>query len=153
MRARLTGKAQLGFDHERHALGLQAIGQGLPVGALQNQAEVRHGHEMLAHMPGASSPERLSQMQGDLVREKIKVDPGLGRSSLAATQHIAVKTARFVQVRHIEGKMEQAAHLNSIAAPLRHLACRAIVQPGRNGQAQCLLSWALWQAMQRRARG
>ena len=63
-------------------LGDQAVGHGLPVGTLQDQAKVRHGHHVLAHAACGGRLERLAQVQRDLVVEEIKVHPGVGRAAL-----------------------------------------------------------------------
>jgi hypothetical protein len=49
-------------------------------------------------------------MQRDLVREKIKVNPSLGRSALLASEHIAIKAARFIQVCDVKSEMKKTVH-------------------------------------------
>jgi hypothetical protein len=45
-----------------------------------------------------------------LVPKKIKVDPSVGAAPFLACENLAVKAARFIQIRDIEGEMEQAFH-------------------------------------------
>lgn len=122
---RLPGKAQMRLDHKTQTAGLQAFGQGLPITGLQDQAKVRHGHQLIAHAAGVAGLEGLSKMQRNLVREKIKIHPGVGGSSFLAAEHTAVKTAGFVQVGDMKGKVKQAAHAS------KHSSHRAFAQQGQ----------------------
>jgi hypothetical protein len=49
-------------------------------------------------------------MKGNLVREKIKVHPGIGRATLLAAEEAAIKTAGLVEVGDMKSKMEKAVH-------------------------------------------
>ena len=108
--ARLACKAQMGFDHKLHVGRLQAVGQCLPVVLLQDQTEVRHRHQMLADMACQGGLERFTQVQGNLVREKVKVHPGVGGSTLFATKHAAIKAAGFVEVGDVKSEVKEAVH-------------------------------------------
>jgi hypothetical protein len=121
----LPGKAQVRLDHKAQTAGLQAFGQGLPITSLQDQAKVWHGHQLIAYTARVAGLEGLSQMQRNLVREKIKIDPGVGGTSFLAAEHTAVKTAGFVQVGHMKGKVKQAAHA------LKHSSHRPFAQQGQ----------------------
>jgi hypothetical protein len=54
------------------------------------------------------------------VRKKVKVHPGVGRSTFGATEDAAVKVAGFVKVGDVECKMEKAVHDSKHISPNRH---------------------------------
>jgi hypothetical protein len=54
--------------------------------------------------------ERLTQMQGDLVREKVKVHPGVGGATFLATECAAIKAAGLVEVGDVKSEVKQAVH-------------------------------------------
>jgi hypothetical protein len=98
------------LDHKTQTQRLQALGQGLPIRSLQDQTKVRHGHQVVADTARVAGFERFAQMQRDLVREKVEIDPSVGGATFLATEHIAVKATGFVKVGDMEGEMKQAAH-------------------------------------------
>jgi hypothetical protein len=53
-------------------------------------------------MARQSGLEGFAQMQRNLVREKIKVDPSVGGATLLATQQVTIKTPCFVQVGDVK---------------------------------------------------
>jgi hypothetical protein len=108
--AGLTGKAQVGFNHEVEVGRLQSVCQGLPIVLLQNQTKVRHGHHVVADTAREGCFERFSQVKGNLVREKIKVHPSVGGATLLAAKEAAIKTASLVEVRDMKSKMKKAVH-------------------------------------------
>ena len=55
--------AHLRLEHERRAGRAQAFGQCLPGGQFQNESEMRHGHEMVAHVSRARTGEGLAEVQ------------------------------------------------------------------------------------------
>jgi hypothetical protein len=93
-------------DHKMGVGRLQPISQRLPIVLLQDQTEVRHGHQMLADMARHRGFEGFAQVQRDLVREKIKVHPGVGGATFGATEHTTVKAAGFVEVGDVKCEME-----------------------------------------------
>ena len=82
----------------------------MPVGQLQNRAEVRHGHHVVAHMPRVGTGKRGAKVQGDLVAEEVEIDPGVGASAFLASQHAAVKMAGGIQIGDVKGKVKKTAH-------------------------------------------
>ena len=59
-------------------------------------------------------------MQRYLMTEKVKVNPGSCAAPLAAAQHAAVELARYIQVGHVEGKVEKAFHGASLSGESHH---------------------------------
>jgi hypothetical protein len=69
---------------------------------------VRHRHHHVADAAGARGGEGFAQVKGDLVAEKVEVDPGVGAAAFGAAQDVAIETACAVEVANVEGKMEDA---------------------------------------------
>ena len=78
-------------------------------------------------------------MQGNLVREKIEVDPSVGGSALFATQHAAIKATRLVQIGDVKSKMKKTVHARKhISHKALQRRCSAKVWPPRTNQAWLL---------------
>src|SRR5450830_1829187 len=106
--AGFPGKADAGRKHE---LDLGACGQYVrqlaPVIHWQDDAQMRHRHHVLAYLAGIGHLEWLTQMQRQLMSEKIDIDPGIGAAPFFASQQIAIEVAGGMQIVDVIGEMEK----------------------------------------------
>jgi hypothetical protein len=59
-------------------------------------------------------------VQRYLVTEKVKIDPGGCRAALSTAKHTPVKLSGDVKVSHVEGEVEKAFHVASLAGESCH---------------------------------
>ncbi|SBV34318.1 protein of unknown function [uncultured Sphingopyxis sp.] len=118
--ARLAREARVRFDHECDIVRLQPLGERLPFGGRQHDAEMRHGHVMpvdrIMRRPAA---RRIDAVRDDLVAVEIEVDPVGGAASFGTAENRSVEMARGIEV--IDGKGDvkggEVGHAPSFAAP------------------------------------
>jgi hypothetical protein len=65
---------------------------------------------MLSYPASPRDFERLAEMKGYLMTEKVEVDPSLGASPLAASKDSTIKRSGFVEICNMIGQVEQAFH-------------------------------------------
>ena len=105
--AGLALEAGVGFDDELGPGGRQALGKRVPVGGLQDRAEVADRHVVAVDGAGRLMPDLLGrQVRDDLVAVEIEVDPDVAGAAFGATEQGAVKGAGLGQVADGKGEVE-----------------------------------------------
>ena len=101
-------------------------------GNARNHAKVRHRHHVLSDLAGACGRKRLTQMQRDLLAEKVVVDPGGRTAAFRAAERVAIESAGCVKVANVEGEVEDAVvHSVPDAMAVNGVAVTGIAPPGR----------------------
>jgi hypothetical protein len=90
-------------DVEGDAGGLQPAGELKPFVKGEDDAEMRHHDHMLSHPASPRDFERLAEMKGYLMAEKVEVDPSLGASPLAASKDSTIKRSGVVEICNMIG--------------------------------------------------
>ena len=106
----LAFKAYLWLQDKLRIGGFEAFGQGQPVGLEQDDAEVGHGHHVLADLAGVADSKGLAQMQRNLVTKEVEVDPGVGAAAFAAAKGVAVEATGGIEVGDVVGEVKNALH-------------------------------------------
>jgi LDH2 family malate/lactate/ureidoglycolate dehydrogenase len=68
---------------------------------------------MLANPASIGHCKRLTQVQRQLVATKTDVNPGIGATTFYAAQHVAIKSARLVQVAYVVSQVKQRLHCDA----------------------------------------
>ena len=91
---RFTFEPDIGFDDEVGAVFAQNFGEAVPILPRQHSAEMADRHIFPVHnIGGFIRLVSLSQMETDLMTEKIEINPALSLAALGAAQQFAVETA------------------------------------------------------------
>ena len=77
------------------------MGQLLPVRQFQHHPQMGHGHHVIAHLARIGCREGLSQMQAQLMSEKVEIDPAVGTASFGGPQQTVIKFSRLVQIPNV----------------------------------------------------
>jgi len=127
----LAGKARVRFNHESDVVRDQPVGERLPVGGREDDAEMRYWHRMtIDRIMPRDRLTPIDAVRDDLVTVKVEIDPVSIAAPLGATEHAAVEMAGGVQVVDGKGdvkggKIGHAACLPHPRAkmPVRDLGC------------------------------
>src|SRR3546814_8096873 len=106
--ARLPGEADMRLDDKRRARAPQPIGERVPIGHRQHDAEMRHGHVVAVDRVGVGAWACAGiEMRDDLMAVEIEIDPFGRAAALAAAKHTAVKGARGGEIVTRKGEREK----------------------------------------------
>ena len=115
----LAGKARVRFNHESDVVRDQPVGERLPVGGREDDAEMRYWHRMtIDRIMPRDRLTPIDAVRDDLVTVKVEIDPVSIAAPLGATEHAAVEMAGGVQV--VDGKGDVKGGKIGHAACLPH---------------------------------
>ena len=94
--ADLADEAGVRLDDELDAGRAQAVGEPVPIGGVEQDAEVGHGHGVAVDLVAEQGApvgigERGVEVGDELVAVEVEVDPRRRRPTLRATEHFAVE--------------------------------------------------------------
>jgi hypothetical protein len=120
--ARMSPETHVRFDDEFGSGCGEALGEGLPVSHLQDDAEVWHGHVVAVDRVARFGRRRVDVVRDDLVAVEVEIDPTLGAASFRTAYYSAPERSRLCQVAHREGEMERAqGHWPSLGMTPNHV--------------------------------
>ena len=94
------------LDREFDARGGEPVGQRLPLGHSEHDAEVRHGHVMAVDGVARFGRAFGSQVRNNLVPVEIEIDPVVGAAPFRAPHRPAPERPRLGDVAHRKGEVE-----------------------------------------------
>jgi hypothetical protein len=100
---------------EGHVIVFESFCERKPGIEREDDAEMRHHHLMLADNPGARDLEWFADVQGDLVSEKIEIDPGFCAAPFQASQNASIESAGLLQVMDMIGHVKDRLHRGKLS--------------------------------------
>jgi hypothetical protein len=109
--SRLPDETNAWRNHECNACRFELFCEAFKILPIENGAEMRNGDfdsidMAMSHLGG----HLYGNMSGDLIPEKVEIDPGFGAASFDTTEQVAIETASGVYVFDGKGVMEGFEH-------------------------------------------
>ncbi len=108
--ARLALKPHGRRDNEIGLPVFETSCEGVPIIKRQDNAEMWQRHQMIADLARGLIGERRTEVQAELVSEKVEIDPRIRRTPFGCAQCAGIEFSGFIEIKNMKREMEGNGH-------------------------------------------